>query len=490
MAVSKGASRFSHRVIPLSSGLLVGSLLCGGMVCAQQSANSPSAATVNDKSYHGSLGAYLPMNVLWRVETGGGDRTITADPTERGAYPFDGALFYVSASNQTGTVPLYRLFNGSDHMVSLDPNEARGYVVEQILGYPFVSRQPGTSELVRTYNPSTGRHSLRNDTGLETEQGYTDEPLHIYGYPRYYNQSERLLSLSGGGITADSNLVAGGALWHWTWSGVQVINNWDHGRQTQTDIFPVDYANPTEAGDTWSNYPTPAVNHGSPVLVAENNGLTQRTRSITLEYDPDGTQQCHGIQPIGPCPGFGGGQSHPVVFRDVVLGKDLTLDFHGLGPVALYSTFMRVPKTLAVHTSREIPVIYARASFYRMFTYDAQTGQLVENPCASGPVTFSPNYGGVIAAAGDEKTAIGIYGVNTIQGGSVEHLSLTFTWSCPGPPAHTGEGDFDTMYLNAVRYTGYAAGTTVTNVYVVSGTLKTVVEKMGALYKLRDSIPK
>jgi hypothetical protein len=44
--------------------------------------------------------------------------------------------------------------------------------------------------------------------------------------------------------------------------------------------------------------------------------------------------------------------------------------------------------------------------------------------------------------------------------------------------------------VDAVRYTGYPAGRTVTNVYVVSGTLQMVVEKMAALYSLRNSIPR
>lgn len=451
-------------------------------------------ATSNEKSYHGSVGPYLPLNVLWRIRTGDGDRTITADPTERDAYPLDGAIFYIPMKDHPalGTVPLYRMFNGCDHMVSLNPKEgaAQGYHVEEILGYPFVSQEPGTSELIRTYNPSTGHHSLRNSTGLDDEQGYIDQRLGVFGYPRYYNQSEQLLSLSGGGITVDSNLVAGGALWQWTWNGVQVINNWDYGRQIQTDIFPFDYANPTEAGDTWSNYPAPAVNHGSPVGLAENDGLTQRTRSITLEYDPDGTQQCVFQAPPGPCPGFGGGQNNPVIWSDVVLGKNITLDFDGLGPVALYSTFMQAPKPLASTTAREIPVIYARANFYRMFTYDAETAQLQENPCSNGSVAINPNYGGVIATTGDEDTAIGIYAVNTAQGGSVDFLVLNFTWNCPGPPPDTGQFGSDTMIVDSVRYTGYPAGPTVTHVYLISGTLKGVVEKMTALYKLRDTIPR
>jgi hypothetical protein len=269
-----------------------------------------------------------------------------------------------------------------------------------------------------------------------------------------------------------------------------MINNWDYGRQVQTDIFPLDYANPTEAGDTWSNYPQPAVNHGSPVALAENVGLTQRTRSVPLEYDPDGTQQCVYQAPPGPCPGFGGGQDNPVVWQDVLLGKDLTLDFNGLGPVALYSTFMQVPKALALGTAREIPVIYARANFYRMFTYDAEAAQLQEHVCTDGAASIAPNYGGVIATTGDTDAAIGIYAVNTAQGGSVDWLVLNFTWSCPGPPPDTGELGSDTMIVDAVRYTNYPAGPKVTNVYLISGTLQTVAKKMAALYEMRASIPR
>src|SRR5579871_5357958 len=465
-----------------------------GLQRSSQWKSNDTPTGTNPKAYHGSVGPYVPLNVLWRIRTGGGDRTITVSSQERDLYPLDGAIFYVPMQPHPslGTVPLYRLYDGNDHMISLDPHEgaAEGYHVEGILGYPFVAQQPGTSELIRTYNPSTGHHSLRNNTGLDAEQGYVDQPMGVYGYPRYYKQSEKLLSLSGGGITVDSNEVAGGSLWQWTWNGMQIINNWDYGRQIQTDIFPVDYANPTEAGDTWSNYTAPAVNHGSPLGLAENDGVTQRTRSIPLEYDPDGTQQCYYEAPVGPCPGFGGGQDNPVVWNQVMLGKDITLDFHGLGPVALYSTFMQVPKELANTTAREIPVIYARANFYRMFTYDAESAQLSENPCSAGSIAITPGYGGVIASTGNEDAAIGIYAVNRSQGGSVDYLVLNFTWSCPGPPADTGEFGFDTMIVDAVRYTGYAAGTTVTNVYLVSGTLKDVEEKMAALYQLRDSIPR
>src|SRR5579863_10204210 len=246
METSVNVKLSTIRTVLLTSAVLVLCSIAGSQsVFGQQASHDSSvrrpanavagsASTASDKSYHGSVGPYLPLNVLWRIRTGGGDRTITVDPTERDAYPLDGAIFYVPLKDHPalGTVPLYRLFNGGDHMVSLDPNEgaAQGYHVEGILGYPFVSQQPGTAELIRTYNPATGHHSLRNSTGLDNEQGYIDQRMGVFGYPRYYNQSEQLLTLSGGGITVDSNLVAGGALWQWTWNGVQVINNWDNGR--------------------------------------------------------------------------------------------------------------------------------------------------------------------------------------------------------------------------------------------------------------------
>jgi hypothetical protein len=481
-------------ISPQAAGDTNGSHPSGLRVRSIEKAGSGVRAASSDKAYHDSVGAHVPLNVLWRIRTGAGDRTITISSAERNEYPLDGAIFYIPGQGHpgVGTVPLYRLYNGQDHMVSLDPHEgeADGYHVEEILGYPFVAPQPGTSELIRTYNPSTGHHSLRNSTGLETEEGYVDQRMGVFGYPRYYNQREQLLTLSGGGITVDSNEAAGGALWHWTWNGYQIINNFDNGRQIQTDIFPPDYANPTEAGDTWSGYSIPALDHGSPVGLAENVGLTQRTRSITLEYDPDGTQQCLYEAPPGPCPGFGGGPDNPVLWSQVMLGKDLTLDYHGLGSVALYSTFMQVPKALPTDTAREIPVIYARASLYRMFFYNAETAELHEEPCNNNPSTFSPNYGGVIATTGDEDFAIGIYAVNTAQGGSADYLLLNYTWTCPGAPSDMGEFAADTMIVDSVRGGGYPAGTTRTNVYLVSGNLKLVVEKMAELYRLRASIPR
>jgi hypothetical protein len=108
---------------------------------------------------------------------------------------------------------------------------------------------------------------------------------------------------------------------------------------------------------------------------------------------------------------------------------------------------------------------------------------LEENPCSNGSVAITPNHGGVIATTGDEDTAIGIYAVNTTQGESVDNLVVNFTRTCLGPPPDTGEVDSDTMIVDSVRYTGYPVGPTVMHTYVISGTLKSVVEKWSSYTK-------
>jgi hypothetical protein len=452
-------------------------------------------ARPDSKNYMGSVGPYTPLNILWRVLVGGADRMITVDPGERDAYPLEGEIFYapLGVGSIVSQKTLYRLYNGADHSVSTNPNEGRleGYHAEGPLAYPFASAQTATTRLIRTHNASIGDYSLRNATGLEFEQGYVDQPLSVFGYPRYYNNFTYFKSLRGGGVAIQSNVAAGGALWHWTWNGMQVVNNYDYGRQIQTDIFPSDYANPTEAGDGWSpNFRPPGQYHGSPIALAVNNGLTQSTRSVPLEFDPDGTLQCQYQPPPGPCPGFGGGQDNPVIWPEVMLGKDVTLNFRSLGPVALYTTSMQVPKPLDANAAREIPVVYLRAGFTRMFTYDAASAALTEQPCSPNGVTFTPNYGGVIATTPNQQYAVGEYAVSTSQGGSAAYLAAGGTWACPGPPSDTGEFDFDTTILDAVAVGPFNAGLTTTNVYIVGGNLQQVVGEMASLYALRGSIPR
>ena len=267
------------------------------------------------------------LNVLWRVVVNGTDRMTTVDPSERDLFPLEGQLFYVPQSPMPGETPLYRLLNftGTDHTDST--KALKGYVVEGPSGFPWDTNSsvPGLIQLFEGFDRQTGDHALvRPDEFLP---GYAPKALGVYGYGRFGNLEESLVSLSAGGVTIKSNRVAGGTLWRWFWNGVQFVNTYDYGREIQSAFcFNGCDANPTEAGDTFSSPSTaPGVRHGSPLLVAKNLGSTQITRAIPLQFDPSG---------------MGGGPANPVVWSDIGLGKDITLDFHDMGSVAKYTTHL------------------------------------------------------------------------------------------------------------------------------------------------------
>lgn len=416
-----------------------------------------------------AVGTAVPVNIIWRVSVGPiPDRMSTPFPSERDAFPLEGAIFYLPRSNQPGTVPLYRLFNGSDHMESLVPGEG-GYGTEGVIAYPWSSpaSATGVSEVIRVLNPATGDHATRHAN--ESLFGYTiEEHFNVYGYRRYNNTAESLLPLNAGGVTVESNGVTGGALWHWIWNGSQFVNNYDYGRQIQAALFPGDGSNPTEAGDQYSNPGLiPAARHGSPVLNIHNVGTTQVTRSIPVDFNPAL---------------FGGGPDNPVVWKDIVIGKDLTLNFNNMGPVAKYTTVLTVPSPLV--GAVEIPTGYLRSSFGRYWTYNAEGDVLTEvlpGTCTGTAVQFFPSFGGVIVSDGSTSFAMGVYGVSTANGGSVTYFTL-WNFFCVGD----GPGEFanDTSKWSAAFQGSVGAGTTIFNTWVMTGTVSEVANYMRSLYLL------
>jgi hypothetical protein len=290
-----------------------------------------------------------------------------------------------------------------------------------------------------------------------------------------------LLSLSGGGVTVKSNPAAGGTVWSWVWDGIEFINTWDYGREMQAALFPGDAknSNPTEAGDAFSRR---ADRIGSPVNSLSNRGNTQSSRAIPLEFNPQN---------------FGGAPGQPVVWKDIVLGKDLTLNFRNLGPVAQYLTYLKIPNSLP-KAQIEIPAVYVRGNFDVYWTYDAAKQTLtpvsdqVPDGCATKPPkgyaykTFS--FGGVIISDGKDQStahAIGIYGINRSEGGSVNYFTLwniTNANECKQKPG-TGPGDFSVSKLAAVygpdTITG---GETTYHTWVMTDTIKNVTSYMHSLY--------
>ncbi|WFE59957.1 hypothetical protein [Micromonospora sp. WMMD712] len=425
-------------------------------------------------------GDLVIANVLWRVAVGSRpDLMTTNNPAERDQFPVDGQTHYVPKYSGSGRSALYRLHNpnwygGSDHMDSRTAGEA-GFGTEYALGYPYTSQAAGTQPYLRTFNGCTGDHGTRSQNE-GAKPCYGDEAGgHGYAWPRYLNTATSLASLSAGGVTISSNRVTGGALWNWTYDGTQYINNLDYGRQLQSSLFfsrDGVTANPTEAGDTWSNPAWPAYRrHGSPLLALNTDAAskTQSTRSMPIDFVPQN---------------FGGGEQNPAIYRDFQLGKDITLDWGGLGPVARYQTVLNSPAL--TYPGIEVPTAYLRAEFNRYFTYDAVSQTLTERTnfgqCSDASY-FSwtpPNRGGVIIANADLTKAMAVYGANTSQGGSVSEMRM---YKFIGGGCGTGTGEFDiaSSKFTVLRHGNVGAGEKRFNSWVMTGSVGQIQGWMNTL---------
>src|SRR5260221_6265262 len=273
----------------------------------------------------------VTTNMVWEVLSGGSDYVTVVTAGERDAYPMRGLFAYIPASSGTDRGVLNRLNYSSgnyhDHMTSELSSEGP-YTLEGALGYPWTSSAavPGLVQLARLTNPSTGDHV--SIIAGDTVAGYGSQDVFTkYGYPRYLLQTEVLNSLTAGGITVGSNSVAGGSIWSWVWNGTEFINHDDYGREMQAAVFfnfSGTVKNPTEAGSAYSGASIAGyAKQGSPLIENYNSGNTQITASVPLEWNPDS---------------WGGSSTQPVVYSDMKIGKEVTLNYNNMGPVAKYVT--------------------------------------------------------------------------------------------------------------------------------------------------------
>jgi hypothetical protein len=226
------------------------------------------------------------------------------------------------------------------------------------------------------------------------------------------------------------------------------------------------------------NFLDPSIKHGSPVLQFQNQGTTQITRAVPLNWLPTV---------------YGGDQDHPVIWDSLVLGKDLTLDFKNLGPVAKYTTHVFLP-TSAVGGIQN-PAGYLLSSFNCYWTYDAESQNLSEvttvmpDGCTANTNTsfgghaFSVNFGGIIMSDASGANAMGVYGVSVGQGGSVSYFAMFkfFCWG-DGPSETSG----DNTAWSAVYATGTVpAGETTYNVFLITDSVQNVTARMDDLFRLR-----
>jgi hypothetical protein len=150
-------------------------------------------------------------------------------------------------------------------------------------------------------------------------------------------------------VTVESNKAAGGVTWRWFWNGMQFENHFGFGGEIQAAFYFVGKPelNPNEAGDGYFPAGIDAGN-GSPTTRFENQGDTQITRAVPMNWDPTV---------------FGGDLDHLIIWDNRQLGKDLTLNFNNMGPVAKYTTHVVLPA--ATSGTLAIPTGYLRGDFNR-----------------------------------------------------------------------------------------------------------------------------
>lgn len=421
----------------------------------------------------------IKLRTLYRL-LNGTDRMTSFGPDEKNSYPLEAQLYYVPDAAATNLTTLNRMVNagGTDHADAV--GSLNGYSLDEVLGYPWSNPAPGLVQIPEGFNSVTGDNAMM--LPAENLPGYVPQPLPAYGYPRYGNQGEVLLDLTAGGVTVESNAVAGGVVWRWTWNGMQFINNADYGRQIQDAFYYGDLSqtNPNEAGDYYHR-DNPAASHGSPLLRFENNGNTQSTRAIPLNWDPTV---------------FGGDPDHPVIWDQIVLGKDLTLNFNNMGSVAQYTTHLVLPTPVTEGGLAE-PAIYLRANFNRFWTYDAPsktlnevTSQVPRAACTTGnEYVFYTQAGGTIISDPSANFAMGVYAVDEAHGGDASFFIIG-DFICNGDGVAEDSGDCVTT--NPVKGGGdgkkrdihFPAGESTYNAYIITDTVQNVVMQMDRLYAM------
>ena len=328
----------------------------------------------------------VPLNTLWRISFGP-DYATTPNPSERDAHATDGAMFYVPAgpndsSNApiAGVAPLYRLLNkpaDTDHMDSPIAGEG-GYSIEGILGYPWAAStfRSGLAPINRVYDNQTGNYRTGDHALIvsadalhvgETFNYFVVEAPMGYGYARYLNNDQILAPVTGGGIRVNSNIATGGAVWEWWWNGYQFINDYDYGRQLTSAFYDNSHSRALqEAGDQYGGPAIPVyARHSSPTASVTTSANIQSTRSIPLDWEPEN---------------FGGSIDHPVIYPDVQIGKNLTLDWIGPDkiernwPVAQYEAVYSGPTINEAVV--EAPTAYLNSAFNVYYRYDPVSDQL------------------------------------------------------------------------------------------------------------------
>ncbi len=404
----------------------------------------------------------IPLNALWRVVPWEPNRMTSPGVEEWSQFPSEGQIFYVAGDFlEPGTKPLNRFNNGFDHRDSTLA-ELPDYSFEGALGFGWTSKSlPGLSPMVEGFNPETSDYALMQPG--EQLSGYTTESLGVFGYKRYYNQQESILTLTKDNTTVESNRVFGGIVWRWTWKGTQFLSNlpyWAFGvKGGITTLIALDidgtYRQMNEGGD--------GNPHGSPLVRAENSQDTHVTRAIPLDsttYTAD----------------------NPFLWRDATLGKDLTLSFGGIDGVAKFVSYVSLPSSIP-NADLYRPIVSFRSPFNHFFVYHADSDFLEEvTSLVQTPESCSWGYrfgalltvGGGVVSDSTGDNAFAIYADNS--------SSPVNTYAEFGNYTCWGDESLDFSVLDLDQSGPLPAGESTYNSYVVTGTLAEVKAKMRQLF--------
>src|SRR5579862_7299937 len=104
-------------------------------------------------------------------------------------YEREGVTGYVYATQQPGTIPIFRYWNlsNNDHFYTADPDEilSQNYQDEGVGWYMFAKNYPNTVPLYRWFNIMTGDHLYTTDATGEAASlaGYQAEGITGYLHP-------------------------------------------------------------------------------------------------------------------------------------------------------------------------------------------------------------------------------------------------------------------------------------------------------------------
>lgn len=365
----------------------------------------------------------IKLGTLWRIKQAGRFEITASIPPPACGSGCD-ALYYAPASptDLSGRPipdlgPLYRLKRGADAHdddIGIVTQTSDGYSAGGNLGYVWTKADghPGVAPVIRAAaDGGTGAAAHTLMLPGETINGFSASGTLGYAYPREL-RAETLVSVSQGDVTVKSNASTGGAVWEWWWKNRQFVNDYDYGRQVSMAVYTDDGKALEEGGDEFGGPDIPLyARHPSPTLHLRNSDAQrQSSRAVPVEWLPD-----H----------FSGGPNNPVIYPMVVLGKELTLNWHGPDhvdrkwPVALYESIYEGP-ALPVATV-EAPTAYLTAEFTTYYKYDPKSDSLTPITINHDKVNVSGGTAsGVIIASGGgpDAVAMGVY-VNDPNAGLV-----------------------------------------------------------------------